>query len=49
MFEELGASMNTVEQGGSLTDMVSIMRTDSGSGLGVKSKDMQNVLLDNGK
>jgi hypothetical protein len=44
-FEELGATMNTVEQRTSFTDMVLIMRADSGRELGVKTKDMQNVLL----
>ena len=48
-FEQLGATMNTTEQCRSFTDMVSIMRTDSGSELGVKSEDMQNVLLGHGR
>ncbi|MDZ4201977.1 MAG: hypothetical protein U1C96_07540 [Gallionella sp.] len=44
-FEELGAGMITSEQRQSFTDMVSIMRTDSGSELGVNSVDLQNVLF----
>jgi hypothetical protein len=44
-FEELGATMNTDEQRQSFTNMVSIMRMDSGSEGGVNSKALQNVLL----
>lgn len=44
-FEMLGATMNSEEQRHAFTDMVSIMRADSGSEPGVKSKDMQNILL----
>ncbi|WP_215399551.1 hypothetical protein [Rheinheimera oceanensis] len=44
-FEELGASMATTEQRDAFTNMVSIMRTDSGSEVCVNNTDLQNVLL----
>ena len=44
-FEELGASMSTKEQRDAFTNMVSIMRTDSGSEVCASNADLQNVLL----
>ncbi|TVK93086.1 hypothetical protein AYI98_07025 [Shewanella algae] len=44
-FEKLGAAMATSEQRQAFTNMVSIMRTDSGSETGVAAKDIQNVIL----
>lgn len=44
-FESLGASMGTSEQRKSFTNMVAIMRTDSGSESGAEENDIQNVLL----
>ncbi|WP_445367364.1 hypothetical protein ACH5Y9_20275 [Methylomonas sp. BW4-1] len=45
IFEKLGASMNSDEQRQAFTNMISIMRNDSGSELGVKAEDLKNVLL----
>jgi hypothetical protein len=45
MFEKLGASMNTAEQREAFTNMVSIMRHDSGSEIGAHIEDLQVVLL----
>ena len=44
-FEKLGATMNTNEQRKAFTNMISIMRIDSGSEDGAKPKDIQNILL----
>ena len=44
-FEKLGASMNTIEQREAFTNMVAVMRTDSGSELGAEAVDIKNVLL----
>ena len=44
-FEELGASMGSKEQRDAFTDMVSIMRTDSGSEVCANNTELQNVLL----
>jgi len=44
-FEKLGASMGSDEQRRAFTKMVAIMRTDSGSELGVQPEDIQTVLL----
>ncbi len=44
-FEKLGASMNTSEQRMAFTNMVSIMRIDSGNKLGAHIEDLQIVLL----
>lgn len=44
-FEKLGAGMATLEQRQSFTNMVAIMRTDSGSEVGVAARDIQNVIL----
>lgn len=45
LFEKLGATMNSVEQRQAFVDMVSIMRTDSGSEKGAEPGDLHNVLL----
>jgi len=44
-FEKLGATMNTEEQRKAFTNMIAIMRTDSGSEQGANSQDIQNILL----
>ena len=44
-FEILGASMNTQEQRDAFTNMVAIMRLDSGSKSIPNGKDIENVLL----
>jgi len=44
-FELLGAAMTTKEQRAAFTQMVSIMRTDSGSTAVGNSDEIQNVLL----
>jgi len=44
-FEELGASMGTIEQRQTFSNMILMMRADSCSELGASSKDLQNVLL----
>ncbi|MDX3775489.1 hypothetical protein QE250_15330 [Chromatiaceae bacterium AAb-1] len=44
-FEELGASMGSKEQREAFTNMVSIMRTDSGSEVCANNSELQNVLL----
>lgn len=44
-FEILGASMGTQEQRDAFTNMVSTMRSDSGSKSIPKGKDIQNILL----
>lgn len=44
-FEVLGASMNSKEQRFAFTNMVSIMRRDSGSDACANHSDLQNVLL----
>jgi hypothetical protein len=44
-FELLGAAMATKEQRAAFTQMVSIMRTDSGSAAVGSSDEIQNVLL----
>lgn len=44
-FEKLGASMASNEQRLAFTNMVSIMRTDSGSKSGAPAEDLKNVLL----
>jgi len=44
-FEKMGASMGSVEQRKAFTNMVSIMRTDSGSETGTEPDDIQTVLL----
>lgn len=44
-FEKLGASMGSAEQRKAFTNMVSIMRTDSGSEIGSEHEDIQIVLL----
>lgn len=45
LFEVLGASMASEEQRDAFTNMVSIMRTDSGSEVCVNNTELQNVLL----
>ena len=37
--------MNTIEQREAFTNMVAVMRTDSGSELGAEAVDIKNVLL----
>ena len=44
-FEKLGASMNTSEQRLTFTNMVSIMRNDSGNKFGAHIEDLQIILL----
>jgi hypothetical protein len=44
-FELLGAAMATKEQRAAFTQMVSVMRTDSGSTAVGNSDEIQNVLL----
>ena len=44
-FEKLGASMNTSEQRMAFTNMVSIMRSDSGNKFGANIEDLKVVLL----
>ncbi len=44
-FEELGASMNSEEQISAFTEMVSIMRSDSGSPDTENSRELQNVII----
>jgi len=44
-FERLGATMNTPEQCTAFTNMVAIMRGDSGSDTQVALKDLEAVLL----
>lgn len=44
-FEKLGATMNTTEQRDAFTNMVSIMRKDSGNDLSSNNKNLQIVLL----
>ena len=44
-FEKLGAKLNTEDQHQSFTDMVSTMRLDSGSEIGVEAQALQNVLF----
>ncbi|HLP99473.1 MAG TPA: hypothetical protein VK149_13630 [Sideroxyarcus sp.] len=44
-FERLGATMNTPEQRNAFTNMVAIMRSDSGSDSQVALKDLEAVLL----
>lgn len=45
LFEKLGASMATSEQRLAFTNMVAIMRVDSGSQSGAQAEDLKNVLL----
>lgn len=44
-FEVLGAAMVSKDQRAAFTQMVSVMRTDSGSEICVNVSDLQNVLL----
>jgi hypothetical protein len=44
-FEVLGAAMGSTEQRIAFIQMVSVMRTDSGSELCLNNSDIQNVLL----
>lgn len=44
-FEKLGATMSNSQQRQAFTEMVSIMRVDSGSERGAEATDIQNVLL----
>lgn len=44
-FEKLGASMGNTEQRKAFTNMVTIMRSDSGSEIGAEPEDIQTVLL----
>ncbi len=45
LFEKLGASMGNSEQRKAFTNMVSIMRNDSGTEQGAEPEDLQAVLL----
>ena len=45
IFEKLGASMGNDEQRQAFTNMVSIMRVDSGSKFGARADDLQIVLM----
>lgn len=44
-FQELGSRMGTIEQRAAFTNMVSAMRTDSGTELALNKQDIENVLL----
>jgi len=44
-FEKLGALINNREQINAFTNMLSIMRTDSGSKKCTNNRDLQNILL----
>ena len=45
IFEKLGASMGSSEQRKAFTNMVSVMRSDSGSEICEQAEDLQTVLL----